>query len=108
MLVTGSGQTPEVIATEPGVMWILSGSRCHSPCVRTGIQSPTLVIQGDDDLMIPPKLSHLMAGLIPDAQIRIYADAARGFLFQYPVQVAADINAFLAPEERNGRSRAPG
>ena len=31
----------------------------------TGIQSPTLVIQGDDDLMIPTKLSHLLAGLIP-------------------------------------------
>ena len=34
MLVAGSGQTPEVIATDPGVMWILSGSRSHSPCVR--------------------------------------------------------------------------
>ena len=46
--------------------------------------------------MIPTKLSHLMAGLIPDAQIRIYPDAAHGFLFQEPEQVAADTNAFLA------------
>jgi pimeloyl-ACP methyl ester carboxylesterase len=61
----------------------------------TGIQSPTLVIQGDGDLMIPTKLSHLMAGLIPDARIRIYPDAAHGFLFQYPAEVAADVNAFL-------------
>jgi pimeloyl-ACP methyl ester carboxylesterase len=61
----------------------------------TGIESPTLVIQGDCDLMIPTKLSHLMAGLIPDAQIRIYQDAAHGFLFQYPVEVAADVDAFL-------------
>jgi pimeloyl-ACP methyl ester carboxylesterase len=61
----------------------------------TGIQSPTLVIQGDGDLMIPTKLSHLMAGLIPDAEIRIYSDAAHGFLFQYPAEVAADVNAFL-------------
>jgi pimeloyl-ACP methyl ester carboxylesterase len=61
-----------------------------------GIKSPTLIIQGDDDLMIPTKLSHLMAGLIPDAQIRIYADAAHGFLFQYPTEVAAEVNAFLA------------
>ena len=50
----------------------------------TGIKRPTLIIQGDNDLMIPTKLSHLMAGLIPDAQIRIYPDAAHGFLFQYP------------------------
>jgi pimeloyl-ACP methyl ester carboxylesterase len=46
--------------------------------------------------MIPPQLSHLMAGLIPDARVVIYPDAAHGFLFQYPRQVAAEINAFLA------------
>ena len=62
----------------------------------TGIKSPTLIIQGDGDLMIPTKLSHLMAGLIPDAQIRIYPDSAHGFLFQYPAEVAAEVNAFLA------------
>jgi pimeloyl-ACP methyl ester carboxylesterase len=62
----------------------------------TGISCPTLVVQGDEDLMIPTKLSHLLAGLIPDARIRIYPDAAHGFLFQYPAEVAADVNAFLA------------
>jgi pimeloyl-ACP methyl ester carboxylesterase len=66
----------------------------------TGIQSPTLVIQGDTDLMIPTRLSHLLAGLIPDAQIRIYPDAAHGFLFQHPAQVAADIERFLAEGDR--------
>jgi pimeloyl-ACP methyl ester carboxylesterase len=65
----------------------------------TGIKSRTLIIQGDGDLMIPTKLSHLMAGLIPDARIRIYPDAAHGFLFQYPTEVAADVNAFLARKE---------
>ena len=62
----------------------------------TAISSPTLILQGDGDLMIPTKLSHLMAGLIPDAQIRIYPDAAHAFLFQEPDQVASDVNAFLA------------
>jgi pimeloyl-ACP methyl ester carboxylesterase len=62
----------------------------------TGINRPTLVIQGDKDLMIPTSLSHLMAGLIPGARIRIYPDSAHGFLFQQPEQVAADVNAFLA------------
>jgi pimeloyl-ACP methyl ester carboxylesterase len=61
----------------------------------TGIRCPTLIVQGDGDLMIPTKLSHLMAGLIPDAQIRIYPDSAHAFLFQEPKQVAADVNAFL-------------
>ena len=61
----------------------------------TAIGMPTLIIQGDGDQMIPTKLSHLMAGLIPDARIRIYPDSAHAFLFQEPQQVAADINAFL-------------
>ena len=65
----------------------------------TGIECPTLVIQGDNDLMIPTKLSHLMAGLIPDARIRIYPDAGHGFLFQYPTEVASDVNAFLVENE---------
>jgi pimeloyl-ACP methyl ester carboxylesterase len=65
----------------------------------TGIQSPTLIVQGDNDLMIPSKLSHLMAGLIPDARIRIYPDAAHGFLFQYPTEVAAEANAFLSGDD---------
>ena len=41
----------------------------HSALQRlTGINTPTLIIQGDDDLMIPTKLSHLMAGLIPETR----------------------------------------
>jgi pimeloyl-ACP methyl ester carboxylesterase len=63
----------------------------------TGIKSPTLVIQGDNDVVIPTKLSHVLAGLIPDARIRIYPDASHGVLFQYPDEIAAEINAFLAP-----------
>jgi pimeloyl-ACP methyl ester carboxylesterase len=61
----------------------------------TAIEPPTLIIQGDNDQMIPTNLSHLMAGLIPGAQIRIYDDAAHAFLFQYPTEVAADVNTFL-------------
>ena len=61
----------------------------------TGIKTPTLIIQGDNDLMIPTRLSYLMAGLIPDATLRIYPDAAYASLFQYPEQAAADVNTFL-------------
>jgi pimeloyl-ACP methyl ester carboxylesterase len=65
----------------------------------TGIDRPTLILQGDGDLMIPTKLSHLMAGLTPDARISIYPDAAHGFLFQYPAEVAAEIDAFLTTDD---------
>ncbi|MDT5401322.1 MAG: hypothetical protein QOK33_4553, partial [Mycobacterium sp.] len=38
---------------------------------------------------------YLLAGLIPQAKIKIYPDAAHGFLFQHATEFAADVNAFL-------------
>jgi pimeloyl-ACP methyl ester carboxylesterase len=61
----------------------------------TAIRCPTLILQGDGDPMFPTPLSHLMAGLIPDAEIRIYPDSAHGFLFQEPQLVEDDVSAFL-------------
>jgi pimeloyl-ACP methyl ester carboxylesterase len=61
----------------------------------TGIESPTLILHGDDDLMIPTKIGYLMAGLIPHAELRIYPDAGHASIFQSPEDVARDINAFL-------------
>ena len=44
----------------------------------------------------PPRYSYLLAGLIPDARLKIYPDAAHGFLFQHHAEFAADVEAFLA------------
>ena len=33
--------------------------------------------------MILPHLSYLLAGLIPQARVKIYPNAAHGFLFQH-------------------------
>ena len=38
----------------------------------------------------------LLAGLIPHARVKIYPDAAHGFLFQHHVEFAADVEVFLA------------
>jgi pimeloyl-ACP methyl ester carboxylesterase len=61
-----------------------------------GISQPTLILQGDDDLMIPTPGSHLLAGLIPDARIHIFPDAAHASIFQYPDEAAALVVDFLA------------
>jgi pimeloyl-ACP methyl ester carboxylesterase len=50
---------------------------------------------GDQDPMILPRYSFLLAGLIPGAQLKIYPDAAHGFLFQHHAAFAADVRAFL-------------
>ena len=57
---------------------------------------PVFVANGDSDPMILPHYSYLLAGLIPHAQIKIYPDAAHGFLFQHHAEFAADVDAFLA------------
>jgi pimeloyl-ACP methyl ester carboxylesterase len=62
----------------------------------TAIAQPTLVLQGDHDVMIPTKASHLMAALIPGAQLHIYPDASHGSIFQYAEDAAARTVAFLA------------
>ena len=51
---------------------------------------------GDGDPMIPPRYSYLIAGLIPDATVKIYPDAAHGFLFQHHAEFAADVEDFLS------------
>jgi pimeloyl-ACP methyl ester carboxylesterase len=59
------------------------------------IEVPVFVANGDSDPMILPRYSHLLAGLLPDARLKIYPDAAHGFLFQHHSEFAADVNEFL-------------
>src|SRR5256714_1075050 len=68
----------------------------HSMLERvSAIELPVLVANGDSDPMIPPRYSYLLAGLLPNARLTIYADSAHGFLFQHHSQFATDVNAFL-------------
>jgi pimeloyl-ACP methyl ester carboxylesterase len=62
----------------------------------TAIDQPAFVANGDSDPMILPRYSHLLAGLIPRARVKIYPDSAHGFLFQHHEQFAADVQAFLS------------
>jgi pimeloyl-ACP methyl ester carboxylesterase len=59
------------------------------------ISQPVFVANGDDDRMILPWYSHLTASLIPDAFVKLYPDAAHGFLFQHAADFARDVTEFL-------------
>ena len=61
----------------------------------SALTMPVFIANGDQDPMILPHYSYLLAGLIPQAQLRIYPDAAHGFLFQHHAVFAADVGAFL-------------
>ena len=61
----------------------------------SALDMPVFVANGDSDPMILPHYSYLLAGLIPHARVRIYPDAAHGFLFQHHAEFAADVDGFL-------------
>jgi pimeloyl-ACP methyl ester carboxylesterase len=70
----------------------------HGLLERVGaIEAPVFVANGDSDPMILPRYSYLLAGLLPDARLKIYPDAAHGFLFQHHSEFAADVSNFLSP-----------
>jgi pimeloyl-ACP methyl ester carboxylesterase len=58
-------------------------------------EAPVFVANGDSDPMILPHYSHLLAGLIPHARVKIYPDSAHGFLFQHHGEFASDVDNFL-------------
>ena len=66
-----------------------------------GITQPVLVANGDNDRLVPTKNSHLLAERLPNARLKIYADAGHGFLFQYPADFAGEVERFLN-ETRSG------
>ncbi|MER6977258.1 alpha/beta fold hydrolase [Streptomyces carpinensis] len=61
----------------------------------SAITQATFVVGGDRDRVVPPRLFHLLAGLLPDARLHVYPDAGHGFLFQYHEQFARDVLQFL-------------
>jgi pimeloyl-ACP methyl ester carboxylesterase len=64
------------------------GIPCHARLEAiTALSVPVFVANGDRDPMILPRYSHLLAGLIPNARLTIYPDAAHGFLFQHHARV---------------------
>jgi pimeloyl-ACP methyl ester carboxylesterase len=62
----------------------------------SAIAMPVFVANGDSDPMILPHYPYLLAGLIPQARVKIYPDSAHGFLFQHHAEFAADVEAFLS------------
>ena len=69
------------------MLWIANGR---------SITHPVFVANGDSDPMIPPRYSHLIAGLLPNASVKIYPDAAHGFLWQHHAEFASDVTEFLS------------
>jgi surfactin synthase thioesterase subunit len=63
------------------------------------LPQPTLVLMGRDDPLVPPINGQILAGLIPNAELRMIDDGHL-FMVTRPAETAALIEAFLADESR--------
>ncbi len=60
-----------------------------------GIQHPTLLIYGDDDLIAPPKVGRLLQERLGNARLEILTDATHDLEIDYPDLIASLIEAHL-------------
>ncbi|WP_425727281.1 alpha/beta fold hydrolase [Gordonia sp. DT219] len=68
----------------------------HAPADLSTITQPVLVVNGEDDRMVPTSNSHDLAGRLPNATLRIYHDAGHGGIFQEHRRFVATSLEFLA------------
>ncbi|MEN5092475.1 alpha/beta hydrolase [Pseudomonas protegens] len=59
------------------------------------LRAPTLIVNGDNDIMVPSVNSLALANRVPNAQLVMYEDAGHGGIFQYHADFVARTLAFL-------------
>ncbi|WP_334538625.1 poly(3-hydroxyalkanoate) depolymerase [Bradyrhizobium sp. AZCC 2230] len=76
------------------------------------LRQPTLVLTGSDDPLVPPINGHILASLIPNAELRMIDDGHL-FMVTRPAETAALIEDFLAggiadlvPASEDGRNHS--
>jgi pimeloyl-ACP methyl ester carboxylesterase len=75
----------------------LSAIMAHDTADRlAGIRSPTLMIAGEKDVLIPAQNSTDLASRIPRSRVVILAEAAHMFWAEAPSQAAAAVCSFLS------------
>jgi pimeloyl-ACP methyl ester carboxylesterase len=83
---------PEIMGRQSMAIGVWKGC-----CDRLGqIKSPTLVIAGTDDVLVPPQNARYLAGKIPAAQLALIENGGHGLMFQLPDEFQAQVAEFLA------------
>jgi len=67
----------------------------QEPSDLTGIEQPVLVVNGEDDRMVPSSNYTDLARRLPHAQLILYRDAGHGGIFQYHEEFVQEALKFL-------------
>lgn len=70
-----------------------------NPADLSVIGQPVLVVNGDDDRMVPTPNSHDLARRLPNSTLIIYPDAGHGGVFQHHTEFVPKALEFLARDE---------
>lgn len=66
-----------------------------NPADLSKITQPTLVVNGDEDRMVPTENSYDLVQRIPKSKLVIYKDAGHGSIFQYHEEFIKEVIGFL-------------
>jgi pimeloyl-ACP methyl ester carboxylesterase len=70
--------------------------QAHDACDRLGgLECPTLVVVGDEDVLVPLRYSQELAGLVPGARLEILPEAGHGALIERPDAFRSAVEPFL-------------
>lgn len=67
-----------------------------TPADLSVVKQPVLVVNGDDDRMVPTVNTHDLARRLPNSQLIIYPDAGHGSVFQFHADFVSSTLGFLA------------
>jgi pimeloyl-ACP methyl ester carboxylesterase len=87
--------TPQTMAAQRAALDEWRQVRGERYAELKAITSPTLVVNGHRDVMVPTINSFILSQCIPNAQLIIYPDSGHGALFQFPELFVAHGRMFL-------------
>ncbi|WP_367889081.1 MULTISPECIES: alpha/beta fold hydrolase [Pseudomonas] len=90
----GSRQRPDAESV-PAQLQAIKAWGNQAPQDLGRLRIPTLVANGDSDIMVPSENSVALAHRIADAQLIIYEDAGHGAIFQHHTDFVTKALAFL-------------
>lgn len=68
---------------------------CDPSSVVVRVQSPTLVLVGEDDVLTPPRCARMLAGMLPQAELVMLPCAGHALPIERPTVFNALVHAFL-------------